>query len=98
MINSVATLTRAVKMLIRGMNYVVAYVNVLLALILIWSDHVWTVRELFWQLTQANHSVRQILGVRTIDFLPCSTAWRGRNQLSGRERRGKFWLHQDPGL
>ncbi|GFN74236.1 Zinc finger protein [Plakobranchus ocellatus] len=68
--NSAATLNRAVKMLVRGMNHVVDYVEDLLVDTPTWEDIVGTLRELFRR--QVNIIVRprqHVLGAKMIDFL-----------------------------
>ncbi|GFO06249.1 Pol polyprotein [Plakobranchus ocellatus] len=72
MMNTGATLTHAVKMLVRGMDYVMDYKDVLLVYRPTMEDHVWTLREHFKRLQWANFTVRPTkcaLWARMIDFL-----------------------------
>ncbi|GFR87729.1 zinc finger protein [Elysia marginata] len=72
MMNSGATLTRAVKKLLCGMDNVVDYIDDLLVHIETWEAHVETLAELFQRLREANFTVRPVkcvLGSSTIDFL-----------------------------
>ncbi|GFN79046.1 transposon tf2-12 polyprotein [Plakobranchus ocellatus] len=67
-----ATLTPAVKMLARGMNYVDDYVDDLLVHTLTLENQVRTLRELFRRLQQANLTARPkkcLLGAKAINFL-----------------------------
>ncbi|GFN88815.1 Zinc finger protein [Plakobranchus ocellatus] len=67
----------AVKMLVRGMDYVVDYKDDLLVHTPTWVK---TLRELFRQLQTANVIVRPkkcVLEANTIDRHPSSSAWRG---------------------
>ncbi|GFO04002.1 Zinc finger protein [Plakobranchus ocellatus] len=77
MINSGATLTRAVKKLLRGMDNVVDYIDDLLIHTEIWEAHVKTLSELFKRLQETNFTVgpvKCLLGSRTVDFLGHSLA------------------------
>ncbi|GFN73887.1 Zinc finger protein, partial [Plakobranchus ocellatus] len=68
MMNSGAIGTRAMKILVRGMDYV----NDLLIHTPIWEDHVMTLREFFRRLQRVNFTARRtkcVNGARTIDFL-----------------------------
>ncbi|GFR65847.1 zinc finger protein [Elysia marginata] len=70
--NSGATLTRAVKKLLCGMDNVVDYIDELLVHTETWEAHVETLAELFRRLREANFTVRPVkcvLGSSTIDFL-----------------------------
>ncbi|GFO31012.1 Zinc finger protein [Plakobranchus ocellatus] len=70
--NSGATLTRAVKKLLCGMDNVVDYIDDLLIHTETWEAHVKTLSELFKRLQEANFTVRPVkclLGSRTVDFL-----------------------------
>ncbi|GFN92046.1 Zinc finger protein [Plakobranchus ocellatus] len=70
--NSGATLTRAVKKLLCGMDNVVDYIDNLLIHTKTWEAHVKTLSELFKRLQEANFTVRPVkclLGSRTVDFL-----------------------------
>ncbi|GFO17740.1 Zinc finger protein [Plakobranchus ocellatus] len=72
MMNSGATLTRAVKKLLCGMDNVVDYIDDLLIHTETWEAHVKTLSELFKRLQEANITVRPVkclLGSRTVDFL-----------------------------
>ncbi|GFO24248.1 Zinc finger protein [Plakobranchus ocellatus] len=72
MMNSGATLTRAVKKLLCGMDNVVDYTDDLLIHTETWEAHVKTLSELFKRLQEANFTVRPVkclLGSRTVDFL-----------------------------
>ncbi|GFO06473.1 Zinc finger protein [Plakobranchus ocellatus] len=72
MINCGATLTRAVKKLLCGMDNVVDYIDDLLIHTETWEAHVKTLSELFKRLQDANFTVRPVkclLGSRTVDFL-----------------------------
>ncbi|GFO39480.1 Zinc finger protein [Plakobranchus ocellatus] len=72
MMNSGATLTRAVKKLLCGMDNVVDYIDELLIHTETWEAHVKTQSELFRRLQEANFAVRPVkclLGSRTVDFL-----------------------------
>ncbi|GFO45342.1 reverse transcriptase [Plakobranchus ocellatus] len=72
MINSGATLTRAVKKLLCGMDNVVDYIDDLLIHTETWEAHVKTLSELFKRLQEANFTVRSVkclLGSRTVNFL-----------------------------
>ncbi|GFO35687.1 Zinc finger protein [Plakobranchus ocellatus] len=72
MMNSGATLTRAVKKLLCGMDNVVDYIDDLLIDTETWEAHVKTLSELFKRLQVANFTVRPVnclLGSRTVDFL-----------------------------
>ncbi|GFO00800.1 LOW QUALITY PROTEIN: Zinc finger protein [Plakobranchus ocellatus] len=72
MMNSGATLTRAVKKLLCGMDNVVDYIDDLLIHTETWEAHVKILRELFKRLQEANFTVRPVkclLGSRTVDFL-----------------------------
>ncbi|GFO34866.1 Zinc finger protein [Plakobranchus ocellatus] len=72
MMNSGATLTRAVKKLLCGMDNVVDYIDDLLIHTETWEAHVKTLSELFKRLQEANFIVKPVkclLGSRTVDFL-----------------------------
>ncbi|GFO29427.1 Zinc finger protein [Plakobranchus ocellatus] len=72
MLNSGATLTRAVKKLLCGMDNVVDYIDDLFIHTETWEAHVRTLSELFKRLQEANFTVRPVkclLGSRTVDFL-----------------------------
>ncbi|GFR73653.1 zinc finger protein [Elysia marginata] len=72
MMNSGATLTRAVKKLLCGMDNVVDYIDDLLVHSETWEAHVETLAELFRRLREANFTVRPVkcvLGSSTINFL-----------------------------
>ncbi|GFO35436.1 Zinc finger protein [Plakobranchus ocellatus] len=72
MMNSWATLTRAVKKLLCGMDNVVNYIDDVLIHTETWEAHVKTLSELFRRLQEANFTVRPVkclLGSRTVDFL-----------------------------
>ncbi|GFN79366.1 glycine receptor subunit alpha-3 [Plakobranchus ocellatus] len=72
MMNSGATLTRAVKKLLDGMDNVVDYIDDLLIHTETWEAHVKTLSELFKRLQEANFTARPVkclLGSRTVDFL-----------------------------
>ncbi|GFO41204.1 Zinc finger protein [Plakobranchus ocellatus] len=72
MMNSGATLTRAVKKLLCGMDNVVDYIDDLLIHTETWEAHVKTLSEQFRRLKEANFIVRPVkclLGSRTVDFL-----------------------------
>ncbi|GFN83140.1 Zinc finger protein [Plakobranchus ocellatus] len=72
MMNSGATLTRAGKKLLCGMDNVVDYIDDLLIHTETWEAHVKTLSELFERLQEANFTVRPVkclLGSRTVDFL-----------------------------
>ncbi|GFO19508.1 Zinc finger protein [Plakobranchus ocellatus] len=75
MMNSRATLTRAVKKLLCGMDNVVDYVDYVDDLLIhteTWEAHMKTLSELFKRLQEANFTVRPVkclLGSRTVDFL-----------------------------
>ncbi|GFO36277.1 transient receptor potential cation channel subfamily v member 1 [Plakobranchus ocellatus] len=72
MMNSGATLTRAVKKLLCGMVNVVDYIDDLLIHTETWEAHVKTLSELFKRLQEATFTVRPVkclLGSRTVDFL-----------------------------
>ncbi|GFN78011.1 pro-pol polyprotein [Plakobranchus ocellatus] len=76
-------------MLVRGMDHKVDYLDDPLVYTPTREDHVKILREFFRRLQRANFTVRptkSTRGARTIDFLG-SSAWRTRNQLSGRESR-----------
>ncbi|GFN86676.1 Pol polyprotein [Plakobranchus ocellatus] len=72
MMNSGATLTRAVKKLLCGKDNVVDYIDDLLIHTKTWDAHVKTLSELFKRLQEVNFTVRPVkclLGSRTVDFL-----------------------------
>ncbi|GFR75367.1 zinc finger protein [Elysia marginata] len=72
MMNSGATLTRAVKKLLCGMDNVVDYIDDLLVHTETWEADVETLTEPFRRLREANFTVRPVkcfLGSSTIDFL-----------------------------
>ncbi|GFO34008.1 Zinc finger protein [Plakobranchus ocellatus] len=72
MMNSGATLTRAVKKLLCGMDNVVDYMDDLLIHTETWEAHVKTLKELFKRHQEANFTarpVRCLLGSRTVDSL-----------------------------
>ncbi|GFN97175.1 Zinc finger protein [Plakobranchus ocellatus] len=72
MINSGATLTRAVKKLLYGMDNVVDYIDDQLIHTETWEAHVKTLSELFKRLQEANFTVRPVkclLGSRSVNFL-----------------------------
>ncbi|GFN84804.1 Zinc finger protein, partial [Plakobranchus ocellatus] len=72
MMNSGATLTRAVKKLLCGMDNVVDYIDDLLIHTETWEAHVKTLSGLFKRLQEANFTERPVkclLGSRTVDFL-----------------------------
>ncbi|GFR71507.1 Pol polyprotein [Elysia marginata] len=72
MMNSGATLNRAVKKLLCGMDNVVEYIDDLLVHTETWEAHVETLAELFRRLREVNFTVRpvkRVLGSSTIDFL-----------------------------
>ncbi|GFR93145.1 zinc finger protein [Elysia marginata] len=72
MMNSGATLTRAFKKLLCGIDNVVDYIDDLLVHTETWEAHVETLFELFRRLREANFTVRPVkcvLGSSTIDFL-----------------------------
>ncbi|GFO02099.1 Zinc finger protein [Plakobranchus ocellatus] len=72
MMNSGATLTRAVKKLLCEMHNVIDYIDDLLIHTETWEPHVKTLSELFKRLQEANFTVRPVkclLGSRTVDFL-----------------------------
>ncbi|GFO25446.1 Zinc finger protein [Plakobranchus ocellatus] len=72
MMNSGATLTRAVKKLLCGMDNVVDYIDDLLIHTETWEAHVKTLSELFRRFQDANFTARPVkclLGSRTVDFL-----------------------------
>ncbi|GFO38418.1 Zinc finger protein [Plakobranchus ocellatus] len=60
MMNSRATLTRAVKKLLCGMNNVVDYIDDLLIHTETWEAHVKTLNELFKRHQEANFTVRPV--------------------------------------
>ncbi|GFO21313.1 Zinc finger protein [Plakobranchus ocellatus] len=70
--NSGATLTRAVKKLLCGMDNVVDYIDDLLIHTETWEAHMKTLSELFKRFQEANFTVRPVkclLGSKTVDFL-----------------------------
>ncbi|GFN94751.1 Zinc finger protein [Plakobranchus ocellatus] len=70
--SSGATLTTAVKMLLRGVSYVMDYVDGLMVHFPTWEDHLRTLKELFRRLQWANFTVRPtkyMLGARTMTSL-----------------------------
>ncbi|GFO06086.1 Zinc finger protein [Plakobranchus ocellatus] len=70
--DSGATLTRAEKKLLCGMDNVVDYIDDLLIHTETWEAHVKTLCELFKRLQEVNFTVRPVkclLGSRTVDFL-----------------------------
>ncbi|GFR79428.1 zinc finger protein [Elysia marginata] len=72
MMNSGATLTRAVKKLLCGMDNVGDYIDDLLLHTETWEAHVKTLVELFRRLRETNFTVRpvkRVLRSSTIDFL-----------------------------
>ncbi|GFO28527.1 Zinc finger protein [Plakobranchus ocellatus] len=72
MMNSGATLTRAVKKLLCGMDTVVDYIDDLLIHTETWEAHVKTLSGLFKRLHEINLTVRPVkclLGSRNVDFL-----------------------------
>ncbi|GFO20592.1 transposon ty3-i Gag-Pol polyprotein [Plakobranchus ocellatus] len=72
MINSGAPMTRAVRMLVKGMDYVVDYVDYPLVHTPTWMDHVKTLMEIYRRLQRMNFTVRPkkcVLEAKTIDFL-----------------------------
>ncbi|GFR68163.1 zinc finger protein [Elysia marginata] len=72
MMNSGATLTRAVKKLLCGMDNVVDYIDDLLVHTETWKVHVETLAELFRRLREANFTARPVkcvLGSSTIGCL-----------------------------
>ncbi|GFR77085.1 zinc finger protein [Elysia marginata] len=72
MMNSGATLTRAVKKLLCRMDNVVDYIDDLLVHTETWEAHVESLAELFRRLREANFTVgpiKCVLGSSTIDFL-----------------------------
>ncbi|GFO22577.1 Pol polyprotein [Plakobranchus ocellatus] len=72
MMNSGATLTRAVKKLLCGMDNVVDYIDDLLIHTETWEAHVKTLSELFKRLQEANFTVKPVkclLRSRTVDLL-----------------------------
>ncbi|GFN87121.1 Zinc finger protein [Plakobranchus ocellatus] len=96
MMNSGASPTRTVKMLVRGMNHVVDYVEDLLVHTMTWKNHMRTLRELFSRLQQANFIVRPtkcVLKARTIDFAGHRLG-EGAFSLQDEKWR-KFGLHHD---
>ncbi|GFO39161.1 Zinc finger protein [Plakobranchus ocellatus] len=88
MMNSEATLIRTMKMLLRGMNQVMDYVDDLLVHTPTWQGRMRIPREFFRWLRQANLTVRPkkcMLGPGTIDFFGHRLKT-GSNRSSGRER------------
>ncbi|GFR68187.1 zinc finger protein [Elysia marginata] len=72
MMISRATLTRAVKKLLSGMDKVVDYIDDLLVHTETWEAHVETLAVFFRRLRETNFNVRSlkcVLGSSTVDFL-----------------------------
>ena len=86
MMNSGATLNRAVKRLLDGMDNVTAYVDDLLVHTETWEEHLCTLERLFTRLEEAGITVRPtkcVLGAPEVDFVGHSL------------KRGIVGLHED---
>ena len=72
MINSAATLKRAMKKLLRGLDNIECYWDGILFLTRTWEEHIKALRELFRRLLAAGMTIRPtkcLFGVNTVDFL-----------------------------
>ena len=72
MMNSGATLTRAIRKLLRGMDYLEHYVNDILVHTTTWDCHVATLRELLRRLANAKFTVqpsKTVIGLDTSSFV-----------------------------
>ena len=72
MINSAATLKRAMKKLLRGLDNVEFYWDDILIHTRTWEEHIKALRELFRRLLAAGMTIRPtkcLFGVNTVDFL-----------------------------
>ena len=86
MINSAATLKRAIKKLLRGLDNVEFYWDDILVHTRTWEEHIKALRELFRRLLAAGMTVRPtkcLFGVNTVDF------------LGHRLEEGLIGLHED---
>ena len=86
MINSVATLTRAMEKLIEDLDDVGFYWDDILVHTRTWEEHIRALRELFSRLVQAGLTIRPtkcLFGVNSVDF------------LGHRLEQGMIGLHQD---
>ena len=72
MINSAATLKRAMKKLLHGLDNVEFYWDDILVHTRTWEEHIKALRELFRRLLAAGMTIRPtkcLFGVNTVDFL-----------------------------
>ena len=72
MVNSAATLKRAIKKLLHGLEIVEFYWDDILVHTHTWEEHIKALRELFRRLLAAGMTIRPIkrlFGVNTVDFL-----------------------------
>ena len=72
MINLAATLKRAMKKLLHGVDNVEFYWDDILVHTRTWEEHIKVLRELFTRLLAAGMTIRQtkcLFGVNTVDFL-----------------------------
>ena len=72
MINSAATLKRAMKKLLHGLDNVEFYWDDILVHTCTWEEHIKALRELFSRLLAAGMTIRPtkcLFGVNTVDFL-----------------------------
>ena len=86
MINSAATLKRAMKKLLRGLDNVEFYWDDILVHTRTWEEHIKALRELFRRLLAAGMTIRPtkcLFGVNTVDF------------LGHRLEEGLIGLHED---
>ena len=86
MINSAATLKRAMKKLIEDLDDVDFYWDDILVHTRAWEEHIRVLRELFSRLVQAGLTIRPtkcLFGVNSVDF------------LGHRLEQGMIGLHQD---
>ena len=86
MINSAATLKRAMKKLLHGMDNVEFYWDDILVHTRTWEEHIKALRELFRRLLAAGMTIRPtkcLFGVNTVDF------------LGHRLEEGLIGLHED---
>ena len=86
MINSAATLKRAMKKLLQGVDNVEFYWDDILVHTRTWEEHIKALRELFSRLLEAGMTIRPtkcLFGVNTVDF------------LGHRLEEGLIGLHED---
>ena len=86
MINSTATLKRAMKKLLHGLDNVEFYWDDILVHTCTWKEHIKALQELFRRLLPAGMTIRPtkcLFGVNTVDF------------LSHRLEEGLIGLHED---